>query len=81
VRRSPAELPELAERLPGIDAPVQIVAGAHDRVVPFANAQFLDERLPDSRVTIVDAGHLVWEDAPGEYASIICDWVTQRRSA
>jgi pimeloyl-ACP methyl ester carboxylesterase len=45
-------------------------------VVPLANAEFLDERLPDSRLVVVDAGHFGWEERPGEYASLIADWVT-----
>ena len=70
-RRYPEELPELAELLPAITTPVTIINGRHDRVVPVANAEFLDERLPNSRLRIIDAGHFVWEEAPAEYASII----------
>jgi pimeloyl-ACP methyl ester carboxylesterase len=76
VRRYPEELPELAELLPQIDMPVTIINGRHDRVVPVANAEFLDERLPNSRVVLIDAGHFVWEEAPTEYASIILDSIT-----
>ena len=46
VRRYPEELPELAELLPQIATPVTIINGRHDPVVPLANAEFLDERLP-----------------------------------
>ena len=80
VRRYPEELPELAELLPQIDMPVTIINGRHDRVVPVANAEFLDERLPNSRVVLIDAGHFVWEEAPAEYASIILDSITADRS-
>jgi pimeloyl-ACP methyl ester carboxylesterase len=73
VRRYPKELPELAELLPQITTPVTIINGRHDRVVPVANAEFLDERLPNSRVILIDAGHFVWEESPAEYASIILD--------
>ena len=72
-RRYPEELPALAELLPAITTPVTIVNGRHDRVVPVANAEFLHDRLPDSRLRIIDAGHFVWEEAPAEYASIILD--------
>jgi pimeloyl-ACP methyl ester carboxylesterase len=80
VRRYPEELPALAELLPQIATPVTIINGRHDRVVPLANAEFLDERLPNSRLAIIDAGHFVWEEAPGEYASIILDAITGSRS-
>jgi len=75
VRRYPAELPVLAELLPEIATPVTLVNGRHDRVVPVANAEFLHERLPNSRLEIIDAGHFVWEEAPAKYASIILDAV------
>jgi pimeloyl-ACP methyl ester carboxylesterase len=73
VQRYPAELPLLADLLPGITTPVTIVNGDHDRVVPVANAEFLAERLPRSRLRIIDAGHFVWEEAPGEYAAVVLE--------
>jgi pimeloyl-ACP methyl ester carboxylesterase len=76
VRRYPEELPELAELLPGIATPVTIINGRHDRIVPLANAEFLDERLPNSRVAIIDGGHFIWEEKPTEYASIVIDSIT-----
>jgi pimeloyl-ACP methyl ester carboxylesterase len=78
VRRYPEELPELAELLPQITTPVTLISGRHDPVVPVANVQFLDERLPDSRLVIIDAGHFVWEEAPAEYSAAILDSLTGR---
>ena len=75
-RRYPEELPVLAKLLPQIATPVTIINGLHDRVVPVANAEFLDERLPVSRVVLIDAGHFVWEEAPAEYASAILESIT-----
>jgi pimeloyl-ACP methyl ester carboxylesterase len=75
-RRYPEELPALAGLLPEIATPVTIINGRHDRVVPVANAEFLDERLPQSRVVLIDAGHFVWEEAPTEYAAIVLDSIT-----
>ena len=77
VRRYPEELPELAKLLPQIATPVTIINGRADRVVPLANAEFLDERLPNSRVVVIDGGHFIWEEAPAEYASIVVDSVTR----
>jgi pimeloyl-ACP methyl ester carboxylesterase len=76
VRRYPQELPELAELLPQIATPVTVINGRHDRVVPLANAEFLDERLPNSRVVVIDGGHFIWEEAPAEYASAVLDAIT-----
>jgi pimeloyl-ACP methyl ester carboxylesterase len=80
VRRYPEELPLLAELLPHIATPVTIINGRYDRVVPLANAEFLDERLPISRLAVIDAGHFVWEEAPTEYASIILDSIAGIRT-
>jgi len=71
VRKYPEELPALAKLLPQITTPVTIINGRHDPVVPLANAEFLDERLPTSRLRVIDAGHFIWEEAPAEYASIV----------
>lgn len=76
-RRYPEELPALAELLPEIATPATIINGRHDRVVPVANAEFLDERLPNSRLAVIDAGHFVWEEAPAEYAAIVLDSITR----
>jgi len=81
VRRYPEELPVLAELLPRIATPVTIINGRHDRVVPLANAEFLDERLPNSRLAIIDAGHFVWEEAPAEYAAIVLGSISGERTA
>ena len=80
VRAYPEQLPALAELLPRIARPVTIINGRHDTVVPVSNAEFLDERLPNSRLEIIDAGHFVWEEAPAEYASIILDSISDDRS-
>ena len=76
VRSYPEQLPALAELLPQIVTPVTIINGRYDRVVPVANAEFLHERLPNSRLRIIDAGHFVWEEAPAEYASIIIESIS-----
>jgi pimeloyl-ACP methyl ester carboxylesterase len=75
VRSYPEQLPELAALLPSIEMPVTLVNGAHDRVVPVSNVEFLDARLPNSRLAILDAGHFVWEEVPEQYAAVILDAV------
>jgi pimeloyl-ACP methyl ester carboxylesterase len=73
VRTYPEELPILAELLPEITTPATIITGRNDRAVPLANAEFLDERLPNSHVVVIDGGHFIWEDAPAEYAATILE--------
>ena len=74
VRSYPTELPVLRDLLPEIQTPVQIVAGAHDPAVPPVNGEFLDERLPSSKLDIIDAGHFTWEDGAEEWAALVTSW-------
>jgi pimeloyl-ACP methyl ester carboxylesterase len=74
LRSYPAQLPVLAGLLPRITTPVQVIAGASDMVTPPANAWFLHERLPHSKLDVIDAGHFAWEDAADEYAALVTSW-------
>jgi pimeloyl-ACP methyl ester carboxylesterase len=73
-RSYPAELPALARLLPRIHTPVQIIAGARDRVTPPVNGEFLHQRLPRSTLDVIDAGHFAWEDAAADYAALVTSW-------
>jgi pimeloyl-ACP methyl ester carboxylesterase len=74
VRSYPTELPILRDLLPQIQTPVQIIAGAQDRAVPPVNGEFLHERLPKSKLDVIDAGHYTWEDGADEYAALVTSW-------
>jgi pimeloyl-ACP methyl ester carboxylesterase len=74
VRTYPTELPILRDLLAEIRTPVQIIAGARDPAVPPVNAELLHERLPESRLDIIDAGHFTWEDGADEYAALVTSW-------
>jgi len=74
VRAYPTELPLLRDLLPEIQTPVLVIAGAHDPAVPPVNAEFLHERLPDSKLDTIDAGHFTWEDSADEYAALVTSW-------
>jgi pimeloyl-ACP methyl ester carboxylesterase len=74
VRTYPTELPALADLLPQIQTPVQIIGGARDTAVPPVNAEFLYERLPNSKLDLLDAGHFTWEDAADQYAALVTSW-------
>jgi pimeloyl-ACP methyl ester carboxylesterase len=62
--------------LPRIETPVQSIGGLRDQVVPQSNHSYLHDRLPNSRLDLIDAGHFVWEDAPEDHADIIISWWT-----
>ena len=74
VRTYPEQLPILRDLLPTIETPVQIIAGTRDPVVPPVNAEFLHERLPNSKLDLIDALHFIWEDAADEYAALVTSW-------
>lgn len=74
VRSYPEQLPLLRDLLPTIEAPVQIIAGARDPIVPPVNAEFLHVRLPRSKLDLIDALHFIWEDAADTYAMLVTSW-------
>jgi pimeloyl-ACP methyl ester carboxylesterase len=74
VRSYPEQLPALSELLPTITTPVLIVNGARDPVVPPVNAEYLYERLPDTKLELLDATHCIWEDAADEYSGLLTGW-------
>lgn len=75
VRSYPTDLAVLRDRLPEIRTPVQIIAGQRDQLVPPANAEFLHQRLPNSKLALLDTGHFAWEDGADEWGSIALDWI------
>jgi pimeloyl-ACP methyl ester carboxylesterase len=79
VRRYPQELPILAQLLPQIAAPVTIIAGRHDHVVPLGNAEFLHQRIPNSRLVVLETGHFAWEESPAAYSTAILDAIGASR--
>lgn len=73
-----ALLPEAAafeQRLPGISVPTLILFGAHDKVVPPANADLLAKQVSGSQTRILpDAGHFFPIEAPEEAAHVIIEF-------
>jgi pimeloyl-ACP methyl ester carboxylesterase len=59
--------PRLEGLLSRIDAPVLLVWGDDDRLIPPAYGARLAELIPGARLEIVpDCGHVVWFEKPGE---------------
>jgi len=66
------------QRLPAITAPTLILFGAHDAVVPPANAALLAQQIPHSRVHILpDAGHFFPLETPEEAARVVVEFVCE----
>jgi pimeloyl-ACP methyl ester carboxylesterase len=76
VRHYPEQNEVLADLLPRISTPTQIIAGDADSLVPWSNNQYLDDRLPNSEAQKVDADHFAWEQAPEAYGRLVVDWVS-----
>ncbi len=76
VRHYPEQNPVLRDLLPTIKTPTQIVAGRDDDLVPWSNAEYLHELLPNSEIHPLDAGHFAWEQAAEEYGRHVVDWVS-----
>lgn len=69
-RRWVADQQRLKMELPGIQAPVKLIWGARDRVVPATSAPALREALPQAELTILPGlGHLPYEEAPETFCS------------
>src|SRR5262249_51889899 len=73
-RAYPTDLPILADLLPEIQTPALIINGAHDPAVLPVNAEYLHQRLPKSKLDLLDSGHFAWEDRADEYAALITSW-------
>jgi pimeloyl-ACP methyl ester carboxylesterase len=74
VRAYSEQLPILGDLLPTIETPVLIINGLRDPVVPPVNAEYLHERLPKSKLELIDAKHFTWEDAADTYAALVTNW-------
>ena len=70
-----ALIPEAAafeNKLPSISVPTLILFGAHDKVVPPANADLLAKQIPGSQIRILpDAGHFFPIEVPEEAAQVV----------
>ncbi len=63
------------DKLPRLKIPTLILFGAHDKVVPPANASLLSEKIPGSQVIIFpDAGHFFPIEIPEIAAQAIIEF-------
>jgi pimeloyl-ACP methyl ester carboxylesterase len=76
VRAYPKDLAALAPHLASIDVPVAIVIGRNDPYGLARDAALLRERLPNSRLDVLEAGHCLWEERAPEFESIVTQWVS-----
>jgi pimeloyl-ACP methyl ester carboxylesterase len=66
--------PKLEPLLSKIETPALVISGKNDTIVPPVNAQFLADRLPNNRPSLLEGGHRIWEEAADEYNKTIIAW-------
>ncbi len=67
-------------KLPAVSAPTLILFGAHDKVVPPANAELLANQIPGSQIHILpDAGHFFPLETPEEAAQVVIQFVQEQK--
>ena len=73
-----AEAASFENKLPNISAPTLILFGAHDKVVPPANADLLAKQIAGSQIRILpDAGHFFPLEVPEEAAQAVIQFAKQ----
>jgi hypothetical protein len=58
-------------------ADTDAASGAHGDLVLPSNGRYLVQRLPDSRLSILDTGHFAGSRSD-QYAAIVAEWVAHR---
>jgi pimeloyl-ACP methyl ester carboxylesterase len=73
-----AEAAAFENKLPNVSAPTLILFGAHDKVVPPANADLLAKQIQGSQIRILpDAGHFFPLEVPEEAAQVVIQFAKQ----
>jgi pimeloyl-ACP methyl ester carboxylesterase len=68
--------PAYWDRLRAITAPTLIVAGGAASQLPQEEMARMASLIPDCRLVTIEAGHLVHEDRPEEFAAAVDAFVT-----
>ncbi|MGD9107773.1 MAG: alpha/beta hydrolase [Gammaproteobacteria bacterium] len=64
------------EKLQKINAPTLLIAGSDDILTPLEDAQYLTERIPNTRLWVIDdTGHMTFVEKPQESSKIINDFL------
>lgn len=67
---------DLRQQVGEVAVPTLVVAGQEDRSTPPSEARWLAERIPDSRLEVMDGcAHLPPLERPEEYAVLLQDWL------
>lgn len=64
-----------------ISAPALIIAGHHDPVTPPADADDMHSRIPNSRVSLLDAAHILSIEQAQTFNDLLRTFITQQESS
>jgi 3-oxoadipate enol-lactonase len=70
---------DLGPLVPQVRAPSLIVAGRHDVSTPPEDAESLRDRLPGSRLVVLDAAHLCNIEQPEAFTDAVVEFLTSER--
>ena len=71
----------LSQAIPRITAPSLLTWGTRDGAVDLRSAERLRRALPASELALIEgAGHLPFEEAPGEFNRLVLDFVERKRA-
>lgn len=69
---------DVMDRLQQITKPVLILCGSEDRLTPVKYSRYLEEKLPDGKVELIDgAGHMVMLEKPDQVNQAITVYLKQ----
>jgi pimeloyl-ACP methyl ester carboxylesterase len=66
---------DMAPRLPRITAPTLVIVGSRDAVVPGSEGELAARRIPESRLEVLRAGHLVTDERPTETLRLVREFL------
>jgi proline iminopeptidase len=68
------------DRLATIGVPVLVIAGRHDALTAWPQAERITKRVPDAELVVLeDSAHFPWLDEPDAFFEATADWLTRRR--
>jgi len=69
---------QLLESLKGIDKPVLIIWGDHDRIIPPSHARIAAEKIPGARLEFFDrCGHMPMFEYPEKFNKLVLDFLAE----
>jgi pimeloyl-ACP methyl ester carboxylesterase len=77
-QRGMAARRDYTDDLPNINAPTMIIVGREDPIRPVSDAEFMHERIRNSRLEIIeDAAHMTNMEQPEEFNRILLDFLNK----